>query len=93
MRKNFKSGLCLLAILLSPTLIGCAHQPAAVVERTLPPAPAFMAPTDRPAYRLNADPRLELKRTVDKLDEANDRLSQSRGWYDVVRDDYGKGAP
>lgn len=93
MRKNFRSGRFLPATLLSLTLIGCAHQPAAVVDRELPSAPSFMAPTERPTYRLNADPRLELKKTVDKLDEANDRLSQSRGWYDEVRDDFRKGAP
>lgn len=89
MRKNFRSGRFLLATLISLTLIGCAHQPAAVVERNLPPAPSFMAPAARPTYRLNDDPRLSLKKTADRLDEANDRLSQSRGWYEDVRENYG----
>lgn len=47
-----------------------------------------MAPVVLPVYRLRDDPRLDLKKTADRLDEANSRLVQSRGWYESVREIY-----
>lgn len=88
MLKNSKSGRFLHAALLTLTCGGCAQLPAAVVSRDLPARPSFMAPVALPVYRLRDDPRLDLKKTADRLDEANGRLVQSRGWYESVRETY-----
>lgn len=45
-----------------------------------------MAPVDVPGVNLKDDARARLAVTRDALREANDRLADSRQWYDQVRE-------
>ena len=76
----------LLALLLAMTCAGCASHPApAPLARDLPPPAAFMAPVKDPSAKLTDDARARLAVTRDALREANERLSNSRDWYEGVR--------
>ncbi|NJL06848.1 MAG: hypothetical protein HC900_00230 [Methylacidiphilales bacterium] len=74
-------------------LAGCASSSAARNDGIdLPPPPPFMQPVTPPAIRTGEDPRVTAGRLGGALRSANDRLSESAGWYEDLRDDFKRGA-
>jgi hypothetical protein len=73
---------------LSTTMIltACAGSVASPpVSRSLPPAPAFMAPVAIPTIAIGDDVRAALAKHRASLLGANKRLDDSRTWYAKVR--------
>lgn len=86
MSRSFKPARFLTAISVTTICAGCAHQPTqAVLDRDLPPAPAFLAPVKVPPLKRGDDPRAKLAETRDKLGEANARLTGAAQWYENIR--------
>lgn len=89
MRKSWRSSRAILALsVLTICVSGCGLTGTAVAPIDLPAAPEFMAPIAKPVVKVGDDARLAFKKMDKALDEANSRLTNSRGWYGNVRKGY-----
>ena len=69
------------------TLSACASSPGrAVLQRSLPNPPSFMAPVPVPEAKAGEQAKAFAGRCVVALDGANGNLSRSRLWYgDLIK--------
>src|SRR6202035_1668518 len=73
-------------------LTGCANTMlvAPKLNVTLPETPIFMAPIPEPPLTAGQDARVLLAQDRGALKLANSRLSASRDWYNIIRNNYNK---
>lgn len=84
----------MLALSLTLTLSACAGSPSrAVLQRSLPPAPAFMAPVAMPQAKAGEQAKAFAGRCVVALDGANGNLGRSRLWYGDLVKQFGQSKP
>lgn len=73
-----------LAVFLMMMLAGCVTS-SPPIGRQLPETPDWLRPVPPPAIRTGMDARTLAARTMGALDQANDRLSEGRAWYERVK--------
>ena len=70
-------------------LAGCVTS-SPPIGRQLPEIPDWLRPVPPPAIRAGMDARTLAARAIGALDQANDRLSEGRAWYERVKRQHGE---
>lgn len=79
--------------LMTLMLSACAGSGSAVLERSLPASPEWVAPVDTPEPRAGEDTLVIAARERAAKAAANHRLIEFAGWYEGVRADYSGARP